>query len=289
MGLVLFGSEATATKVGMGKAIDGSLLDEYAVAQVAATGGLNAEHEPPADTFLRKSIARFNATTSPAGRPKAQISVAERLEGGLFPAPADVAAAKPSYRGSILQPPAKGSSKDDPQQAAKPVWRHQGPGTWDLGPGTRDQVAKPAGRHPPNDAEQDQQPIAEQDQPPISEQLTDVTARDPRRSVNIEASPPSDDVKGQQAARRLSVPSPTKRLSVPTVGGKKGVGSTNGRWRCSLLAGAGVGIPTDAISTCRTVRLAPQSERATATGNTKHSPPARLKAPSPTFESTHRT
>ena len=38
MGCALFGSEATATKVGMGYAIDGNLLSDQEMAQLASTG-----------------------------------------------------------------------------------------------------------------------------------------------------------------------------------------------------------------------------------------------------------
>ena len=51
MGCALFGSEATATKVGMGYAIDGNLLSDQEMAQLASTGN-RAAHTSPSPHHL---------------------------------------------------------------------------------------------------------------------------------------------------------------------------------------------------------------------------------------------
>jgi len=71
LGIALFGSEAAATKVGMGMAIDGNLLGEAEVAEVAERGGVAAAGsvpKPRLSIVKRKSTSSVVSATANAGQ-----------------------------------------------------------------------------------------------------------------------------------------------------------------------------------------------------------------------------
>ena len=131
MGLCLFGSEAAATKVGMGLAVAGNLLDDEDIAHVAEKGGLNNSIRGGSmlQKGLQKGLARLStcgtaakmssraATTVMADPAQLSVTVGDPISG----APAK------SSRGSIFgaapKPRQESKNREDPQVPAKPIPR----------------------------------------------------------------------------------------------------------------------------------------------------------------------